>query len=207
MTAYADLDNIKATLKLTGSDFANDDLESAIASASSGLDFELGRRFDLGDPDTPRLFTPQDAITLPINDLADLTSVLVDQDGDGVFEQTWVRDTDFVLLPLNAEADGEPWTHLEVRPSGRYSLPVGGRGAVKITGQWGWLNTPDRIVEATGLIATQLLQRKRTAPFGVQMMTAGESVVAAYIAKHDPHIAWLTRGLSRRAPITSPSLG
>lgn len=206
MTAYVDIDNLKSTIYVQGTTLLDADLEAAVAAASQGLDQELGRTFDLSDAAVTRLFTPQDSVTLPINDLVDLDSFKVDRDGDGVFEETWTLNTDFVLLPLNAALDGEPWTHVEVRPQGRYAMPVGQRGSVQIVGQWGWSQIPDRIVEATGLIATQLLMRKRDAPFGVTSFSSGDSVTAAYIAKSDPHVRWLTKGLSRRSPIVSSLL-
>lgn len=206
MTAYVDIDNLKSTIYVQGTTLLDADLEAAVAAASQGLDQELGRTFDLSDPAVTRLYTPQDDVTLPINDLVDLDTLKIDRDGDGTFEETWTVNTDFVLLPLNATVDNEPYTHVEVRSQGRYSLPVGQRGSVQIVGQWGWNQIPDRIVEAAGLIATQLLMRKRDAPFGVTSFSSGDSVTAAYIAKSDPHVRWLTRGLSRRQPVVSSQI-
>jgi hypothetical protein len=86
---------------------------AAISSASSGLDFELGRTFDLGDPDTARLFTTQDAAIMPINDLAAFTSFVVDQDGDGINAAAAgggdCDDTDAQVhgLMIDASADGK----------------------------------------------------------------------------------------------------
>lgn len=207
MTAYADVDNIKSTINVPGTTLLDADIEAAIAEASSAIDAEFGRRFDLSDTGVTRLYTPQDSVTLPIDDLVDLDTFKVDRDGDGTFEETWTINTDFVLLPLNAPLDDEPYTHIEVRPQGRYAMPVGQRGSVQIVGQWGWPEIPDRIVGLASLVATQLIHRKRDSPMGVMSFSSGDAVAAVHIAMRDPHMAALAKGLSRRSPLISSQLG
>lgn len=191
MTVYVDTDALKASLELVGSTHYDDDLDSAALAASVAIDNLLGRRFGKSTEDEARLYSTTGRVSpFTIDDLVALTSVTVDRDGDGTFEETWTRDTDFRLLPLNAEASSLPWRQIEVMTRGRYSLPRTG-GVLKVTGRFGWGSPPAPVVEAATLLATQLYKRKREAPFGVQALSVGDATVAAQIARRDPHISML----------------
>lgn len=63
---------------------------------------------------------------------------------------TWVEGTDYELLPFNALADGEPYRELLIINGIRWSdpLPAVLRGAIRITGRWGWPALPSNIYEA-----------------------------------------------------------
>lgn len=206
-SSYVDTDTLKAILELATSDTSLDDiLDAKIAAASDGIDNALGRSFTLSEADESRLFTATRPDMVAIDDLATFTSLTVDQDGDGVYEETWTRDTDFTLLPLNVTPAGRPWESIEVRrATGRYTLPFY-TGAVKVTGKFGWTQTPAPIVEAATLIAQQLVGRK-DAPFGVLQFTAGDAVTAAHIARTDPHINMLLTPYQRKAHSGSLQLG
>lgn len=197
MTVYVDTDALKATLEIQGGTRYDDDLDSAAAAASQAIDNILGRGFGKDTADTTRLYSTTGATSpFPIDDLAAFTSLTVDRDGDGTYEETWTRDTDFRLAPLNAALDGEPWTLIEVLSAGNYTLPGTG-GNLKLTGRFGWPSPPSPIVEAASLLATQLFKRKRDAPFGIQIAAAGDAIAAAQIARRDPHISLLLQPYNR----------
>lgn len=197
MTAYLDSDDLKASLSITGSTFADDDIDLAISSASAMVDKDLGRRFDKRT-DTTLLFVPTDPVLLPIDDLIQIDLVRV-YDGDAW--ETITVDEDFRAEPLNAPANDTPWTSLWT--IGGYTFPSHREALVEITGTFGWTSPPVAIVQATKILVNQLLIRDRSAPFGVVF---GEGVVA-YISRHDPQLAGLLSGLSRRNHVRSLQLG
>lgn len=198
MSLYVDTDTLKATLEIAGTTRYDDDLDQAISAASTAIDKLLGRTFGKSSSDETRLYATSGlASPVRIDDLAAYTSLTADRDDDGAFEETWTRDTDFRLLPLNAALDDQPWTHIEILRAGNYTLPAA--GILKLTGRFGFPAPPATIVEAAGLIATQLFKRKRDAPFGVQAITVGDATIAAQIARRDPHIALLLELDNRRS--------
>lgn len=200
---YCELEEVKSTLNLSGQSFADLDLANAIASASRGIDSACGRRFW---PDTDatqvRYYTPDSSYRLMIDDLVTLTSVLVDQDGDGTFEETWTNGTDFVLQPVNnpSEYPARPYESLVKRKLGRYYLPCGVEHSVKVTGKFGWAAVPPDIKTATTILAVKMMKRMREAPFGIVSFGGADSSAAMRIAKTDPDVANLIDGYIRHTP-------
>lgn len=74
----------------------------------------------------------------PRDDIISVTSMLADNNGDGVFEITLVQDTDYWLWPNNPEPN-EPYRDVRLNPYGTQlsSWPRGER-RVKITGLFGY---------------------------------------------------------------------
>lgn len=132
------------------------------------LETELGRFFTKDAAAIARSYYPEHSGTinpeaenpwrnargvrsLYIDDLVSVTSVLTDEDGDGVVETAWVKDTDYQLYPLNADKGPEPrpytvlfipdWSTTRLRwPPGRL---------VTVTAVWGWPAVPAAIKRAT----------------------------------------------------------
>lgn len=109
-----------------------------------------GRKFKAPDPDTAttRYFNGNDDTRLAIDDLRELSSLVVDN-------VTLTANTDFYLYPLNAVADGEPYTRIElIQPETRLlnSNPRVQNAApyifdraqrnIAVTGKWGYSATP-----------------------------------------------------------------
>lgn len=201
MSAYVDLDDLKATLNLAGTSFADDDSDSAIACASNGIDFLLGRSFTLSEQEETRLFACEHADMAPIDDLNTLASLLVDRDGDGTYEETWVEGTQFRLEPLNAPNHSAPWTH--VRALAGYQLPTLPLSTVRVTGLFGWENPPEGIVEATKIVAAKMIIRKKSAPLGIVM----SQEFAVRIARFDPDVQFAIAPYNRRPAVASLRLG
>lgn len=189
---YVQLDDIKATLELSTETFADPDITRAIAAASRAIDDICARRFWLDTDDTSvRYYTARSRKLLEIDDIVVLTSLETDNDGDGTFEETWTLNSDYVLEPLNAEADGEPYTAIRRHPNGSFRFPGSLPRAVKVTGQFGWPAVPDEIVEATGILASRLLRRSREAPFGVIGFALEQGAAVASLARKDPDVMML----------------
>lgn len=189
---YVQLDDLKATLDLATETFADADITRAIAAASRAIEDICARRFWLdADAEQVRYYTARSRKLLEVDDLVVLTSLLTDSNGDGVFEQTWAVNSDFVLEPLNAAADIEPYTAIRRHPNGSFRFPGSLPRGVKVTGQFGWPAVPDGIVEATGILATRLLRRSREAPFGVIGFALEQGAAVASLARNDPDVMML----------------
>lgn len=200
MNEYATSAELKSTLELTGETFADADVALALTAASRGIDNLTGRRFYAdADANKVRHYSPSDKKLLLIDDLVTLTTLLTDPGGDGTFEDTWALNTDFVLEPLNASTDSQPWTMISKHPSGKFSFPTSYPRSVKLTGKFGWPAVPEAIKEATLILASKLMRRAREAPFGV-IPGSIEGSGATRIGRADPDVMFLV-GPYRLIPI------
>lgn len=160
-------------------------LALAIASASRAIDKACRRQFGKVETATARIYTARlDAVLLrwvvDIDDLMTTDELLVEVDtaGDGTYSSI---ATGYSLRPVNAAADGEPWSQLALS-----SAVATAADAVRVTALWGWAAVPEAIREACLLQASRLIAR-RDAPFGV----AGSPEVGSEVrllAKVDPDV-------------------
>lgn len=195
-TDYVDINTLKASLTLTGTSFADADLQLACDAASRAIDEITGRRFyPDADANQVRKFLPLNSGYCVIDDLCQFTSLTFQGD-------TWTLDQDFYFEPINAAADGRPWTSIRaIAKPFIYTLadvPVGWAGfdgRITVTGMWGWSSTPSQISEAAGLLASRLLRRAREAPFGV--IGTGADGEAVRLGKYDPDVAALVEPFTK----------
>jgi hypothetical protein len=196
-------------------------LSLAIATASRAVDQATGRQFGRVDAPTAR-YNPMPwwdrrhlRWILAVEDLMTVTGLAVAYDSAG--DQTYATAiTGAVPRPVNAVADGRPWTELAISsalfpfgPSGLFAFPGVGpaeidsfgrlvaprEDVVRVTAQWGWPGVPDPIRQATLLQASRLLSR-RDSPFGV----AGSPEVGSelrLLARLDPDVAVAVRPYKR----------
>lgn len=215
MTDYITSDDVKASLVLDATTYADPDIDRGVAAANAAIDQLFGRKFvpDLADDNAP---APTDRYysvrrrsreVVEIRDLTRLTDITVafDSGRDQTFAQTLVENVDFFLEPLNAEADGVPFEQIRAV---RGSFAVGSR-VLKVSGTFGWpgivgdddavtANPPAQIVAFAEVLAVKFLTRIREAPFGV--VTAGADMgVAMRLARTDPDFPTLSAGLCRGA--------
>ncbi|WP_435111877.1 hypothetical protein [Nocardiopsis synnemataformans] len=180
-------------------------LERAVNAASRAVDRYCGRRFWQDPEPAVRHYRAEDAIEIDVNDIATTTGLAVatDDDGDGVYENTWTLDEDYVLEPENADADGEAyaWWRLAAVGARRFPVPLTGRTLdsrglravrdrrrrIQVTATFGWSQVPDDVEQATILKAAQLARRK-DAPFGVAGF--GDFGVVR-IGRYDPDVVGL----------------
>jgi hypothetical protein len=165
---YLEVEDLKLTLSLQGTSFANLDLAEVIAAASRKVDERCDRRFyPDADAAQVRYYSPEDSYVLYVDDIVTITSLKSDDGGDGTFENTWTLNTDYVPEPLNAAADAEPWTKLCVHPSSSFYFPVNYPRSVELTGKFGWTAVPAQVKTATKMVAARYVKRIREAPTGV----------------------------------------
>lgn len=191
METYITTESLKDTLSLSSTMFADPDIELVIGSASRTVERLCNRRFYAdADAQQARYYSPEGRGWLEIADLAEFTSLQTDADGDGVFEQTWTENIDFVLEPLDARDDANelgPYTSILVHPAGSYLFPTAYPRSVKLTGKFGWPAVPANVVQATTLLANRLLTVTRSAPLGIVAFDGG----AIRVARADSQVMML----------------
>jgi hypothetical protein len=183
---YVELEEFKTSLSLTGQTYADQDIQTALVAASRAVDDMTHRRFwPDADATQVRTYSPHSSEVVPIDDLITLTSVLVDFDGDGTFEQTWTLNTHFILEPLNAPADGFPQNLIRRHPRSTYYFS-GYPRSVQVTGKFGWAAPPAGVKAATAQIAARVLKIMREAPFGVASL--GMDGAAIRVSRYMPEV-------------------
>lgn len=169
---YCSVEELKSRLAIpdTGDDL---ELQFAVEAASRSIDEVCGRYFWRGT-DT-RTYVPESISRQSLDDLVSVTTLKVDRDGDGVFEETWTQGTDYQLevAPghFNPAAKGEQWPYTgAVVITGGKLFPFvwlwSHYDRVQVTGVFGWPAVPALVKQATLIAATDLFRRK-DAPFGV----------------------------------------
>jgi hypothetical protein len=188
----------------------------ALAAASRAIDQATGRQFGRVTAPTARYYTARweprrgghwggyrthvspyggyaGRWQVGIDDLMTSTDLVVAFDGDE--DQSFGSSiTDYQLGPVNAAADGRPWTELQVRPASTVQ-PTACENGLRITARWGWSGVPDPIRQACLLQASRLLAR-RNAPFGVAGSPDAGSEVRL-LARLDPDVAVAVRPFRR----------
>ncbi len=111
-------------------------IEDLITFASRKIDDDTEHRFYTTAADETRYYTPlwYDCI---YEDIVSITTLQTDEDGDGVFENTWTIDDDYVLLPHNAALDGDCYNKIQIASNGAYRFPANRHSSVKIVGKFG----------------------------------------------------------------------
>lgn len=160
LNGYTTLATLKARLGIadTSDDAA---LEGVIEAVSRWIDAYTGRRFYAAVE--TRYYTPEWENYLRIDDLLSVTSLKTDEDGDRVYETTWVA-TDYYLEPDNAPLKGSPYTM--IRASGSKLFPSVRRG-IEIVGSFGYSATTPKLIEEACIVQSARLFRRKDAPFGV----------------------------------------
>ncbi len=200
---YITDEELKETLRLQGTEFADEDVTRAVRAASRAIDEMAGRTYYPSPTAAPddedyeaevRYFTATSWRRVDIDDLLHVDEVATTT--NRISYLTWPT-TDYLPEPLNAAAKGKPYELLHAFPN-RRRFPVDVPAGVRVTGRFGWETAPDQVIELTGILATKFFKRAREAPFGI--VTIGVEVATAIrIARSDPDTAMLVEGLTRRA--------
>lgn len=153
--AYVTKQEVKNYLGVTWTSGLDTFIDKLIAAATRYVEEFTDRVFEAPSPDSTvtRFYNGNGETKIFIDDLRELTSLTV----DGV-ELT--VDDDFLLYPLNAEEDGEPYRWIElIQPETRllnanprmqqnapYIFDVGQK-TVEVEGKWGYSVTPPEDVQ------------------------------------------------------------
>lgn len=187
-SSYVTVDEVKASLDVGASSALDSEIERWSRAASRAIDGICGRRFWADTELNERRYTARTRSLIQINDVYDFETLTV----DGI---EWSEGS-FLLLPLNAELDGEPYTSIEA-VTGRFSKAT---GAVVVAGKFGWSAVPAQVNAAATILTVRMLTRAKRAPFGI--VTAGQDVAAVMrLAKTDPDVSALLDSVTRTRPL------
>ena len=189
---YCTVEELKSRLGITDT---TDDFELGLAAAgaSRAIDEITGRYFWRGT-DT-RTYIPESISRQSLDDLVSVTSLRVDRDGDGVFEEAWTQGTDYALEvapgKYNAAAKGEQWpyTAAVVITGGRlfpYVWMWSHLDRIQVAGVFGWPAVPLNVKNAAIIAGAQIF-RIKDAPFGV----AGFGEFGVVRVQSNPQVMWL----------------
>lgn len=196
---YLTAEELKASLAITGTEVADEDIRRALPAASRAIDGLTGRFFYLTGDDSngevrkyTRLRNPR---RLDVDDIVALANVDVDWNGDGVYETSLVLGTDYVLEPANAPLSGAPYEEILLR---RRTWPAGPQ-AIRLTGRFGWAAVPPGVVEATSILAARLVKVIRDATFGVYVSVGLDTAAAIRLGRTDPHVMMAIKDVTKTA--------
>jgi len=169
-------------------------ITSVCLATSRWIDRFCGRHF-FRVTDT-RTYQPERLDVLNTDDLTSVTTLKIDNDGDGVFEQTWTQNTNYQLRvgdgQFNQLSFGElkPFTQVQVIGGSSFFpfvFPYVHLDRVQITGVFGWPQVPPVVAQAALIIASDWFKLK-DAPWGV----AGIADVGVVHINPNP---WITQQL------------
>lgn len=167
--AHATLAELRAYVGIPVADTADDvNLTLALDAATSQVDRYCDRVFTQDGAVVARAYMVTDATYLEVDPITTTVGLVVktDDNADGTYETTWVLGTDYRLEPINAVAEGRPFTRL-VGLGTRWFPRNTYRPGVEVTAKSGWGATiPPAVKQATLIQAMHLFKRK-DAPFGV----------------------------------------
>ena len=195
---YVGLEEMKGRLGIALTDTSQDyELQTSIAASAGWVSEYCGRHFNRVTE--TRTFVPEEGIyELTVDDIVPgaTIAVNVDYDGDGIYEQIWVKDVDYQLYRgkhrFNTSTTGviRPYEKLRVITSGRtlpFLWPFSPLNRVQIITTWGWTAVPWQVTEANRILAADEFKMK-DAPFGV----AGVSDIGLVRIQSNP---WLVENL------------
>jgi hypothetical protein len=160
------------------------------------------RRFWLDPTPTLRRYSPADPYVLDIVDASGVGPLTVTVSGTA-----WTAGSQYQAAPVNAAADGRPYTRLEaiggsfpVQADGAPWTSLSGRRyvsppvapAVEVLTRHGWPSQPDPARKAARILALRLYKRPG-APYGTEGVTDWGPV---RIARNDPDITPLLEDYS-----------
>jgi hypothetical protein len=161
---YCTLSEVKAALRL--SDSIDDTLiENSIEGASRRIDGYCGRFFYKTAPTAVNLFA-KDSYRLMTTDISSTSGLVVklDNDGDGVFEQTLTLNSDYMVEPTDYIVQQRPIRTLTMIGGATFPIYyIPSQAGVQVTAAWGWDSVPHDVREACVLLSIRQFARYNAA--------------------------------------------
>ena len=192
---YTSVEQLKSRLGIT--DTVDDfEVQLAVQAAAAWIEQFTGRFF--WNETGTRTYRNTSIQECEIDDLISVTTLKTDEDGDGVFETNWTPSQyqlEVTQFEYNQASKGEWWPYTKIYalgvPGGNY-LPYvwawSSQNRVQVVGQFGWLNVPVLIRQASLQLASDYLKLK-DAPFGI----VGAGDFGPVRIRENPQIASMLR--------------
>lgn len=160
---YITADQIKLWMGLQGSEY-DVIVEDVATSISRDIEDYCHRQFNQDTSATARLYDPMNQGLVIVDDFYTTSGFILetDDDGDGVFENTWTT-ADYELRPLNGVRNGRtgwPYWQIVVRHNSTKRFVASPAANVRVTAQWGWAAVPDNVIQAAKQLAADTFQLK-----------------------------------------------
>lgn len=178
----------------------DNELSLAITTASRSIDKACGRQFGKVDSAVARYYSfdryyPVALDTIQIMSIDDVYAVtgfgVATDTQNNLTYSTTVDTDDYALWPLNALANGKPYTHLKLRSNSSFPRYP---DAIRVTALWGWTAVPAAVKEATLLQASRINVRRQS-PYGISpAVEAGEQRLLSVL---DPTVNEILRPYKR----------
>lgn len=177
---------LKRRLQIDTLDTTNDlDIALAITAASRAIDRHCNRQFGRVASPTERIYTAQynqrrRLIVIPIDDLMPVTGGLVVEVDAGTV-------TDYTLEPVNAAADGMPFTRIAVNSTSTIQPTCVENGVSITTPDWGWSAIPPSVENAC-LIQSHRFVNRKDSPYGIEGSPQTEGGELRILARLDADV-------------------
>ncbi len=194
--AYADDADLRSFLKI-GDATDDPELGLAVEAASRAIDHAANRQFGLVATAEARTYDVRWSRSRGLY-VADIDDLMTTDNLVVTVSSSTVASSAYELTPINAAAEGRPWTRLGLQSATPSTLGTG-PSTVTATAEWGWTAVPDTIKQATLIQASRIFARQRS-PFGV----AGSPEMGnelRLLAKVDPDVAVLLQDYRRNYPM------
>lgn len=198
---YVPLGTIKDSLRLSVASF-DTRLARLIEDVCRAADVHCGRRFY--DEIATRYYDGNGEASLWIeDDLLSVTTLKVDEDGDGVYEKTLTANTDYWLYPDNET----PKRRIDINPqSSNITTFASGRRRIQLVGVFGF----SQETEASGTLGAAITTTDGTSVTmaGGHGLTGGETIVPAgsteqiYVSSVSTNTLTVVRGINGTTAVT-----
>ena len=210
VNAYTSVAEVRDHLTDTGNRLDTDLLERSINTASRAIDWYCSdgvpgaRKFWLDAAVVTKTFQVDDPRVAWVSDFGTTTGLIVklDDNDDGVYENTLTLGTDYQVEPLNNAIVAEGDT---IMPYAFWKIVLLGsniftwyqhRPALQVTAKYGWSSVPAEVNLAAIILSVKLFMRKG-APLGV----AGVNDFGAVrIVQNDPDVKMLLQPYVKTRP-------
>lgn len=151
--SYVGLEEFKAYVRSEIGAVDDGDLAAVLASAEDAVDDHCGRSFAVAGDGSARVYVPTGTDALYIHDATTITSVV----DDGT---TLTSGTDYQKEPLNSLVGALSVPYYRLRRLGGSWDGDSNEATVTVTATWGWSATPERVKQATKMLAKELLEAR-----------------------------------------------
>lgn len=169
VSTYIEPEDLRSYLGIN-TDSEDLSIQNAINAAGRAIDNDCGRFFYKDETNLTRRYLIQDLFGIDSDDIADVTSLVVETSWDLVTYIT-VQPSIYHAAPLNALVEhAEPWPYTAIIGNVLWPRPVPvfiGAWAQVTATAWGWPEVPEAIRQATLILAARVYKRANS-PMGVE---------------------------------------